>query len=677
MVGAIVATTGKVRDKVENYLSKAKSVGTKGYGFIKDPNDGRKVLFRYDQMNDANKQIVNAYFGDPSLYIYLEPLRNALLKPDHEAFDYFLNYKYGPANKRLTDELVKKYTKVATFLKNLSAFWSNKSAIKKQFNTDLTTFCKYVIQIINQERIELPRSYQRLFGAGKEPGALYKFIDQGYQSVVDWRVGNDLAKKVHDEVLKGLLEHPHQYDDSTIRFLYNGWAKQNNAEEISVRIIALRRKEWADEITPSREGWNAFNEKYVRQVKGLPANSMHPLALVECDDYNFNYYYSDPNQQGSGKDLNRYVGYVVADSSLGLILGVSYRLAKAPIFEMIRIAWIDAMYYIKSLVNDGNWYLPFEVKADHWNKENAFPFFKSIGNFIAPALKNKHRGYIEQLFGSPHAKRAEKLAAHEEGNYNGNNLTARNKGVNPEYLKENAKSRPTVGDQAAEQINRFLYYMRHLPNFTKDNQDAPSREAMWKQRWQELNNEQKRPITDLQFLHLFGIKHEPQGRAISITNRGIEPIIDGIRYSYDLPDYVNMQHLIGSKVYVIYDPYDMSRVLITDYENIRFVAKSAVLQPRALTYQFDGSRKALNTILAEKKEQIINTANKKNARSFSVDPKSIMLAGLMPKELLADAEQSYRELTESVQPAYIPGLQENDKIETEDTFNIHKSIFNR
>lgn len=679
MVTAVVAATGKEREKVDKYLRKAKSVGTKGYGFMDDPDDARKVLFQYDKMNNGNQLIVREYFGEPLKYIVLEPLRTTLLKADHEALDYYLNFTYGPDNnKRLSDELIKKYTKAATFLKNLCALWEDKKAIKKQFKCDLTTFTDHVLDIIKQNRIDLPGSYQRLFGKGKELGALPKFKEQGYRSVIDWRIGNELAKKVNDEVLKSLLEHPYQYDDAMIRFLYNGWAAQNGSEEISVRLVALRRKEWADEITPGREGWNAFNEKFVRQVKGLPASTMHPLALVECDDYNFNYYYSDPAMQGSSKDLQRYVGYVVADSSLGLVLGTSYRAAKAPVFEMVRIAWIDAMYYIRSLVGDGNWYLPFEVKADHWNRENAFPFFKGIGNFVAPALKNKHRGYIEQLFGSPHAKRAEKLAAHDEGNYNGNNLTARNRGVNMEFLKEGTKHRPLIGDQASEQISRFLYYMRHLPSFTKDNQDAPSREAMWLQRWQELSAEQKRPITDMQFLHLFGIKHEPQGRAITVTNRGIEPVINGVQYSYDLPDYTAMQYMIGSKVWVVYDPYDMSRVLITDYENIRFIAKSAVLHPRALVYQYDGSRQALNAILSEKKQQVEITAGKKNARTLNIDPKAIMLGGMLPKELLADAEQSYRELEAGSTVPYTPfnipdTIEEIEEVE----FNVHKAKFNR
>jgi hypothetical protein len=671
MVAAIVSATGKQKEKVEIYLRKAKSTGTKCWAFIDDPNDRRRVLIQYEILKDEYKEMVQQLYGNPYEYMAKEPIKQ-MVKTDHKAEDFFLSYKYND-DKFLPAEHVKKYVKAASWLNMLIHLNHDKKIIKKQLNLKLDQFWCHVCAILKTEGIDLPASYQRL------RNKMTEYQQKGYECLIDWRFGNSLAKKIDDEVLKKLLEHPNQYDDVMICYLYNNWAKQQGKDEIGARIVGMRRKDWEHEIIAGREGWAAFNEKYVRQVKGLPATTMFPLALVESDDYNFNYYYTNPDLQGSGKDMQRYVGYIVADSSIGLVLGASYRQAKAPVFDMVRIAWIDAMYYIRSLAGDGNWYLPFEVKADHWNRNNAFPFFNGIARFVQPAVGNKHRGYIEQLFGSDHAKRAEKLAAHNTLNYNGNNLTAKHSGVNAEVLKANAKHRPLIGDEACEQINQFLYYMRNIPSITKNNMEAPSREAMWRQRWNALSNDKKRPVSDLQFLHIFGIKHEPQGRGITITNRGIEPVINGIKYSYDLPDYVGMQHLIGSKVFVVYDPYDMSRVLITDYDAIRFVAKEARLQPRALAYQYDGSRAALNNILNEKKAQVEKVAGLSAARTIEIDAKAIMLGGLLPKELLAESEQGYREQNElhrMVKKLPLPAADEIAETNEED-FNVYKNIFKR
>ena len=670
MVTAIVAATQKEKEKVELYLRKAKSTGTKCWEFAEDPADRRRVLIKYETLKDEYKQMVTMQFGNPYEYIAKEPIR-LMVKPDHKAEDFFLSYTYSD-DKFLPATHVHKYVKAASWLNMLLEINNNKKTIKKQLNLKLDQFWSHVCSIIKTDDIDLPTSYQRL------RNKMTEYQQKGYECLIDWRFGNALAKKIEDDVLKKLLEHPNQYDDVMICYMYNGWAKQNGKDKIGARIVGMRRNEWEHEIIASREGWNAFNEKFVRQVKGLPAGTMHPLALVESDDYNFNYYYTNPDLQGSGKDMQRYVGYIIADSSIGLVLGASYRQAKAPVFDMVRIAWIDAMYYIRSLAGDGNWYLPLEVKADHWNRKNAFPFFNSIAKFVKPAVGNKHRGFIEQLFGSDHAKRAEKLAAHELLNYNGNNLTAKHKGVNAEVLKANTKNRPLVGEQASDQIDRFLYYMRNIPSVTKNNMEAPGREALWLQRWKALSDEQKRPVTDLQFLHLFGFTHQPQGRAISITNRGIEPVINGIKYSYDLPDYTGMQHLIGSKVWVVYDPYDMSRVLITDFNNIRFVAKEATLQPRALVYHYDGSRQALNRILNEKKAQVEKVSALSATRTIEIDPKAVLLSGLLPKELIAASEQAYREETVHSRAGKIAIPETNNIPEAEEEdFNVYKNIFKR
>jgi hypothetical protein len=660
MVHAIANATGKEEEKVAVYLRKAKSTGTKCWTFLNDPDDRRRVLVQYESLKDEYKKMVKELLGNPYDHMAKEPILK-MVQPDQKAEAFFLSYVYGD-NRFLPTEHVTKYVKAANWLNMLNEINRNKKAIKKQLNVNLDQFWCHVCNIIKSEGIDLPASYQRL------RNKMTEYREKGYACLIDWRFGNTLAKKIDDEVLKKLLEHPNQYDDVMVCYLYNNWANQNSREVIGTRIVSLRRKEWEHEIIAGREGWSAFNEKYVRQVKGLPARTMHPLALVECDDYNFNYYFTDPDLPTSGKDLQRYVGYIVADSSIGLVLGASYRHAKAPVFDMVRIAWLDAMYYIRSITGSDQWYLPFEVKADHWNQKNAFPFFDSIARFVKPAVGNKHRGYIEQLFGSDHAKRAEKLAAHNELNYNGNNLTARHAGVNREVLKANAKRRPLIGDHASEQIDKFLYYMRSIPAITKNDLEAPSRELQWKQRWNELSDDQKRPITDLQFLHLFGFAHAPQGRSVTITNRGIEPVINGNKYSYDLPDYVTMQHLIGSKVTVIYDPYDMSRVLITDHGKIRFIAREATLQPRALVYQYDGSRKALDLILNEKKAQVQKVATLSAARTYEIDSKAFLLAGLAPKELLVDAEQACHEEQN----------RQSETAEEETTdFNVYKNIFNR
>ncbi len=636
LVKAISIQQARKAELVDAFLRKSRSEKNSSLPFLKEPS----ISYIYSGLSEKYKAILQKQFGDPYEFVAKNPIRE-MVERDYKALEFYTNYSYEKGGKMetLPSEHVEKYTKSASWLNMLIKMVSNKQFIKKTLNLKMDAFYKHVCEIIKTDGIELPFNHGNL----RKRVELYQ--EKGYASLIDWRFGNANSAKIVEgeckEVLKGFLEHPSQYDDVFIAAMYNQWAAKAGYKDIKPGIVGVRRKEWEVELTPSRNGWDKFNSKFIRQVKGLPASTMQPLKLVECDDYNINYYYNDTEAEKS-KNLQRYASYIVADSSCGLILGAAYRQAQSPTFDMVQTAWIDAMYYIRSLANDGNWYMPYEVKADHWNKNTAHPYFKRIGHFVAPQVANKAgRGYIEQLFGSPHFKRAEKAAAHNELNYNGNNITARNRGVNVEVLK-NTKGRLKVGVEAENQIDKFLYYSRNMPAITKADLNAPSREQQWVERWNAMPIEDKQPISDLQFLSIFGIKHEHNGRAIAITNRGIEPQIAGIQYSYDLPNHTEMMHLIGTKVHVVYDPYDMSRVLITDFDRIRFIAKHTVLQPRGLAYQYDGSRQALNMILADKKAQVNKVAQLAEGRNY-IDMEAIMLAGMMPKEELALVEQTYRE----------------------------------
>jgi hypothetical protein len=81
-------------------------------------------------------------------------------------------------------------------------------------------------------------------------------------------------------------------------------------------------------------------------------------------------------------------------------------------------------------------------------------------------------------------------------------------------------------------------------------------------------------INDEQFLLKLGIEHNNHGKGIRITNRGVEPQICGVEYSYDIAA-TNLMEYIGKAVSVIYDPFDMSRVLVTNFEELRMMGFDA------------------------------------------------------------------------------------------------------
>ncbi len=610
------------------------------------PTNKKVILVRYAMLGDKHKEALCSTFGNPYEYVVKEPIRQ-LIKKNQANYNALLQYKYA-GGKSLPMQRVKQYSRACDILEALVAVDESRNGIIKDLGINVPTFYEHLKSIINEEKLKgeiegydgndqlypiFPASYDKL----RLKIAEYK--EKGYACVIDKRYGNDSALKVKEDDSKdfliGLFKNPTQYNDVLVCMIYNTEAQNRGWKTITPATVQNWRKEYGYEITTEREGVAAYNEKFIRQVKGMRPSA--PLFLVEHDDNNLDLLFQDKE----GGQFNRYVAIVVTDSHCDLVLGKSVIQGHIPETVQVQLAYIDAMYYIRSLT--GAWYMPHELKADKWRSQSLTPFYNKIAKHVPPSHGNKHRGYIEQFFGSSLWKNSMKLVS--QGNYNGNNMTAKFRGFNPDMLDVSLKdkSRPMIGSEAELQIEQFFYLLRNMPDFKRSEMNAPSKQEKWLKAWNELPAEQKIQITDEQFLLTFGFTHKPKHTdTIRITNRGVEPQISNTKYSYDLPETWMYNKLQGAAVQVIYDPYDMSRVLITNQEDIRFIARSATLAPRALKDQHTGSRAFLNSILEAKKDQVQMVAQQSGKRKQfkGAHAASLLQSGaVLPKEIRNDAEQ--------------------------------------
>ena len=621
----------------ENTLKDAKKRNSKSWAFINDPADKRRVLVEYDKLKDNYKELVKAKFGNPYEYVCREPIKQ-MVKWDSKAEAWFMDYTYD-GNKVLSTEHVRKYTQACNWLNMLKEMNTDKRALKKLLNISIEEFNNHVIELIKIEKVDLPASYRRLMAKRKD------YEERGYCTLIDPRFGNSNSTKVKDEgkdLLLEMIAHPNQYDDVYIAQQYNAWAKNlvnENGKQIFECItsatVGVHRRANEAEILTEREGASAFNGKYIKQVKGFRPTA--PLYLVESDDNHLDLYFTGTDEEGK-KNFNRYKAIVVIDSYNDYVLGYAYALELTS--DVVKAAYINAMYHLRELT--GAWHLPHEVKTDKWAIKQLEPFYKGMGKYMQSPVGSKHRGYIEQFFGTPHWKRCLKAGAN---NYSGNNISSKTRGVNMDVLGANTKFFPTVGDQAREQIEQFFHRLRYMPQA-----NGKTKNEEWLEAWQCLSEEQKRPITDAQFLLKFGIEHNTNDKGIKITNRGVEPRINGVKYSFDLETKA-LHELIGKSVSVFYDPYDMSRVLVTDHDKIRLIGREARLQSRALADAGVDSRMYLNQVFAEKKALVEEMASKSEERKKRLKPLSVnaemaLLHVGATKELKQQAEVVY--LTEQI-----------------------------
>jgi hypothetical protein len=630
----------------EQYLWKAKSAGVKCYNFINDPSDNRKVLLEYESLKQDHKEKVQKYFGNPYDQLAREPIRR-MVQRDIKAEEFYIACEFDN-KKKLSSENINAYTQAASWLTMLGQAEENKKDIKKTLGISFSEFWLHVAEIIRIDKIDLPSNIIRL------RQKVDAFKKHSYRVLIHKQYGNSNSKKITTEVseaiLLSIISDHRQHDDVYICWLYNQWAAKNDHKEISAATIGNYRRKNLSVITLNREGNNTFNEKFIREVKGLKPS--HPLALVEHDDYNLNLLFSD----GKGYDFNKYVAIVVIDSRTKLVLGYSYTLGKSPEMWQVHHAYLNAMYYIRSIT--GKWCLPFELKADKWAHKTLVPFYKRIANFVPPSHGNKHRGYIEPFFGSTHWKRCEKLVSHN--NYTGNNMTAKNRGVNEDIIRMSKNMRPQIGPEAEQQIENFFHLLRTMPDIKRDDLNGPSKEQQFIEQFNSLNSGDIKEINDEQFLRRFGIRHK---HSITITNRGVEPQIKRNQYSYDLPERWMYNKLIGEKVDVIYDPYDMSRALITNDNGISFIASEATLTPRALKDSYEGSRAYLNSILAEKKDQVkevieAGEERKRIVGTSYLNAEAMLQGGVIVKEQKNNAEHQL--LEEKFNAGYEKYLDENN-----------------
>ncbi|MGQ0740180.1 MAG: hypothetical protein ACT4OJ_14105 [Bacteroidota bacterium] len=635
---------------------------SKSWVIIKDPDDARVTLVCYDRLSEDKKELIRTRWGNPADLIARDPIRKMFIK-NNEVLQKLLAHRYGPEQKALPIQRIKQYSRACDILDTILRIDESRNRLIKDMGITVPEFYDHLREIIIEEQRngekDKHEGYNQLYArfpfhyvSLREKVKEYK--GYGYGCIIDKAYGNTCALKVKTDDAKDflieLMKNPVQHNDVMVTMIYNIEAEKNGWKTITPPTVQNWRNQYAAEITPFREGNAAFNEKFIRQVKGMRPSA--PLYLVEHDDNNLDFLF----QSEDGKDqYERYVAIVVIDSHCDLVLGKSVIHGDNPDNWQVHHAYLDAMYYIRSLT--GDWYLPHELKADQWAKKKLFPLYHKISKFVPPSHGNKHRGYIEQFFSKPIWKNAQKLVS--QNNWNGNNMTAKFRGFNPDMLERSfkEKSRPEVGEQAELQIEQFFYLLRNMSDFKRQDMKAPSKQEKWLASWNAMKAEDKILLTDEQFLLTFGITHSPKHTdTIRITNRGVEPQIGGTKYSYDLPEPWMYNKLRGADVQVIYDPYDMSRVLITNNQDIRFIAREALLLPRALKDQYTGSRTFLNALLSEKKDQVKEVMERSAQRKISggKHAEAMLKSGaILPKEIRNRAEQKVIEKFEEEREQYL------------------------
>ncbi len=590
--------------------------------YTKDPSNAKLNIYPYEKLGRRYKDAIEKFFGNPYDYVAREPIK-AMVKPDHKAEEYFLSYRYDDG-KSLPVEHVSKYSKAAAWLNMLALINKNAAIVKKQLNLKLDEFYTHIYSLIKTENIDLPTSYKRL------RKAMADYQEKGYESLIDWRFGNKLAAKVNDEftssLLLELIAHPNQHDDFIIAQAYNKKVVPLGYKPIDPATVGVHRRTNYYQLQGAREGNAAWYNTYGKVI--LRNRPTAPLLLVGSDDNDLDLYFRE-ERKGKTNHYFRFKLIFVMDAHNDYILGYAY--GETVTTDLIKAAYLDAMYHIKELT--GGWYLSNQIQSDRWGLAALKDFYSSMSIYTPATAKVARAKYIEQAFGNVWHQMLKMYP-----NYAGTNITSQSR-INRDNLELQKRNFPTV-NEGLQYIEDFVNRLRHLP----DRKTGVTRQQQWITAFNNSELSRQHQISDARMLHLFGVEHT---HSHTITNGGIKVTIDGQQFVYDVPDDLYLQN-VGKKVKVTYDPYDYSRVLVTDGASLRFVAREFEKMSSAIADYKDGERSRLNHLLLMKKNHVQRIADSKNNRvdvleRHAIDANSLLQAQVLTKELKQNAELVYQQ----------------------------------
>ncbi len=620
-----------------SYIYKEKSRKANWGIFIKHPVYKNLVLIEFESLIPKKKQQVIDHFGNPYEHFSKSPIRK-MVSRDTKAESFFLDYQYD-GTKKLPPPAREKYTIAASWLNMLIKAEEDKVEIKKVLGITLAKFWLNVGDIIKSDGIDLPSHYIRL------RQKLQEYKDHGYQVLIHKQFGNSNSKKVDDEVSESLLleliSMPNADDILTTR-RYNISAVERGKPQITASTVGNWRRKYAHLISltkyGTKENYNTFGKHIARRRPSAP------LLLVEHDDNEIDLYFQSNRTKKNRTELyyyNRFVVAVVIDAYNDYPLG--WAIAETYTKDLIRFAYLDAVYHIAELT--GGWYLPHQIRSDRFGLDakltnDLAQFYKSLATFTPAAVKVARGKYIERSFGK---QWHQVLSCYP--NYAGPNITSKTH-VSQDFIEANKKDYPTV-EQAPFQLNEFIDIMRHLVN----EKTGLSRQEEWVKAFHASDKSKEHLISETQLIAKLGTQHTHLN---TITNRGLTPAINCVERIYEIPEEIYLQ-TVGKTVQVTYDPMDYSRILVTDNQNLLFIAREQELMPSALADFEPGDRQKINDRINEKVRHMATITNAKKTRQdilqFNrINAESLMMAGVHTKAINHQAMLNYMPAIENPTP---------------------------
>jgi integrase-like protein len=650
-------------------LDAAKSRGSFGWCFMKDPSDNRKLLIQYEVLKPKYKKQITDHFGDPYKYIAASIIEPHLILKDEDK-DFINGFKRDNEThlEPIIADRIKTEARVLNFLANIDA----KTIRGLGFKSIKNDLYPAITQQITTKSLHLPKSYRKLrerVTKYKETGIICQFgkIDNSNRQRLTNKHTELLIAIAGDEQARQLT-YTQIYAAFIAKCKELGWSEMLEPKPIHFQAVYKNIRANENKFYLALNGY-----KYWLNDKELIVNmekASAPNIHWQLDGTPEALWYYDNNR----KIIDKVYVFKVMDSYSWKIVG--YAISNTETSQAV-------MNAVKNACSTTG-IKPYQFLYDKGSSLTS--------GDTQQMLENLSKYHFAAASGRARSKTIEPWQAHMNRvvyswyeNNSGGNITATSlrSRANDDYIKKHRKEFPSKHDL----IGQIHFAFSLWNNMEMGDGRTPS---------QKYQDKSKRDPMLLTFedrvnnFWVFRTRGKKKMLSYPFTNQGIEVYYGKnnlVRYLPEFDDptelamFMNL-HVGVSRFYIKYDPSDLENIALFHLTqgkeetpaNMQFVTYVSTKQKtkQALADYEDGDGEQLAFYRKVQKEQKRLVSEEMNGRRERLAAENILLGAIPVGEVYKDAHnQAKIELQRIQQLGYAESctIEEQQRMQAEPEFD--------
>ena len=557
------------------------------------------ALVEYESLPQRFKTKINTLFGDPHKTTKNTQFKD-YLNTDLKAIEFYNNYTLDDGTA-LPEKNQKEYTANAIILNAIDNITTNISAKRKALGGSNSKVWQKIADIVKElpkhtYPHSLPNNHRRL------KQKLQDYKQGGYEALIHKGFCNSNSEKINDAAKFWLLSRWADQIDKVantqqLLWEYNIEAEKNNWKELKHEKTIHNYLH--DESVKHLWYAHRYGDTYAKEKYTLQHSTKLPTmrdSLWYSDGTKLNFHYLN----GNGKMETCQV-YEVMDAYSEVLLG----------FHVSKTEDYEAQYFAYKMAAKVSGHRPYEVKFDGQGGHKKLQTGNFLNKLAHLAIKtapyNGRSKTIESAFG-----RFQQQIMKKKWYFTGQNITTKRQEskANIEFILANKSNLPTL----EEAIEEYKQLRMEWSNSIHPKTGIPRAEM-----YRNSTNPQTKELTVWEMVDMFWILRE---KPVTVSGYGISFTEKKTKYTYmvydenNIPDVAWLRQNIDKKLYVKFDPEDMSMIYLYEKDALGLrrvaAAQTKIEIHRGKQEQEEWEASYIDKIKKINEQERLNSFNKMN-----------------------------------------------------------------